>query len=244
MQKNIIVVFTLAVLYLLLIVYMIGKIVVWGGYLTKIAVLWIISVGFVLIVNINKISENKKYFKSTLIDNIKYSAILAFIINFYAFNMTIELITIPLIAFIFGASYYLGTKEEYKPAKHILDSILGLYGFSLMIFTLYNIYMNYQDLYIFKALITFFLPMILTLVFIPYLYLFALYATYETAFLRLGIFIKDRTLLRYTRHTVFKLCFLNLSKLNRFMNANINKFVRLNNRDDLINLIKVFKKHG
>ncbi len=100
---------------------------------------------------------------------------------------------------------------------------------------------NYQTFVTLKNLNTLVLPPLLTLFYIPYLYLFALIMAYETLFVRLGIFIKDKHLLAFTRQNILLLCNLNLGKLNRFAQTYARECMGLDSKSSVKKLISDFQ---
>jgi hypothetical protein len=87
------------------------------------------------------------------------------------------------------------------------------------------------------------LPPLLSFALIPFLYLFALIMAYETLFVRLDIFLKnDKALAKFAKIKIFKLCFLNLKKLNKFAKENTPDFLNLKDKNDIVSLVRKFAK--
>lgn len=228
-------------LYTLLIVFSLYKLGIWDTFLLKDTVFWIIGTALVLLFSTNKATQNVSFFKKTVINAFKLVIILEFIINFYAFNFWVEMIFIPILVLIGGMSALSETKEEYKTVKRFINSILAFIGFFLVIYAVGNVIANYQTFANLRNLNTLILPPLLTLFYIPYLYLFALVMAYETLFIRLGIFIKDTHLLDFTKQRIVLLCNLNLGKLNRFAQTYTREFMKLNSKSAVKKLISDFQ---
>lgn len=88
-------------------------------------------------------------------------------------------------------------------------------------------------------LTTFLLPPILTFLFIPFVYLFALRMSYEIFFVQLKFFIKDKHVLRHTKREIFTSFHFRLRQLNKFTK----EYYQLNEEcnNDIKKTIKLFK---
>jgi hypothetical protein len=83
----------------------------------------------------------------------------------------------------------------------------------------YALYMTVSDFNNFFRLNnfeSFILPVLLTLMFLPFIYFWALYANYETLFIRLQFFVRDKSLLRYVKKKTILAFRLNLWSLNNW----------------------------
>ena len=61
----------------------------------------------------------------------------------------------------------------------------------------------------------FFLPILLSFALLPFIYMMALFALYETFFIRIGSANKGSDVVQYAKRKVLVACNINLSKLNR-----------------------------
>jgi len=192
--------------------------------------------------NLNKAAEDKDYFKKILLDNLKFILILTFLINFYTLPLIIELITLPIIVIIVAMSAYAGTKKEYLTAKKFADFILSAWGIFLIIYATTQILSNYQNFFITDNFLAFLLPILLTLVLVPFLYGFAVYMTYESLFSRIDFLIgkNNKQLASFGKRKILKTFILNLKKLNKFSKNSGAQLLKINNEEDLIALIRQF----
>jgi hypothetical protein len=244
LQKKILAVLVVMLLYVGLVIFLFYKIQLWGVFLIKDTVFWVLGTAFVLLMNANKATQDEHYFRKILLDNLKLILILEFIINFYTFNLWVEIILMPFLFVIVATGAVAETKKEYLPVKKVIDSILAIFGISLMVFAFYSIFSDYQNFVTTDNLRTFLLPPLLTFTFLPFVYFFALYMAYENIFVRLDIFLKNnKKLAKFAKRKIFTLCFVNLRKLNKFSNENTGEFMKLNNKNDVLNIIQQFNKN-
>ncbi|OGH39190.1 MAG: hypothetical protein A2905_06580 [Candidatus Levybacteria bacterium RIFCSPLOWO2_01_FULL_36_10] len=241
-QNKILAAFLMMVFYVGLTVYLLFRIHLWNIVLVKDTIFWIIGTAFILFLNLNKAAEDKDYFKKILLDNLKFILILTFLINFYTLPLIIELITLPIIVIIVAMSAYAGTKKEYLTAKKFADFILSAWGIFLIIYATTQILSNYQNFFITDNFLAFLLPILLTLVLVPFLYGFAVYMTYESLFSRIDFLIgkNNKQLASFGKRKILKTFILNLKKLNKFSKNSGAQLLKINNEEDLIALIRQF----
>ena len=229
------------ILYTSLIVFSLYKLGLWNAFLLKDTIFWVIGTALVLLFNMNKATQNVSFFKETVFKAFRLVVILEFIINLYAFNFLVEMVLMPILVIIGGMSALTEIKAEYKTVKRFINSVLTVIGFFMVIYAVSSVITNYQTFVTLKNFNTLVLPPLLTLFYIPYLYLFALVMAYETLFVRLGIFIKDKHLLNFTKQRILLLCNLNLGKLNLFAQTYTREFMELNSQSAVRKLLSDFQ---
>lgn len=208
----------------------------WDITALKDTVLWIFGVAFIMFINLNNAANDAKYFRKAIIDSIKIVIVLEFVINLYSFNLVVELLFVPILGLIAMMSGFSSVKPEYKRVNVFLNYVLGFIGIVLLIFTIYQIVIDFQDFASLKNVRDFLVPILLTIAFLPIIYLMAIYIKYEDIFIRIDIANTDIDLARYAKQKIFFKCHLNLSKLNRISRNLV--ILKLNNRDDVSNLLR------
>ena len=126
------------------------------------------------------------YFKKYIFDNIKVIAVLEFMVSTFTFKLWIELIIIPIIIIISVLDAVTEMKEEYKSVHKFLSYILSLIGIYIILSSLCVAIDTYYNYTIVDLVISFFIPFIFSIFFIPVTYIFVLYARYETLFCRMS----------------------------------------------------------
>ncbi len=97
----------------------------------KDTVWWFFGAGFVMLLDTARKKSNKALFKTLLLDGIKLVIVLEFIVNLYAFSFIVELIFVPVVAFLAMTMAYAQTKKEHEAAAKMLESVLSLIGVGL-----------------------------------------------------------------------------------------------------------------
>ncbi len=213
---------TFLTIYLLLGVYLFGIIIllkiigIWSIEDAKDTIIWLFTVGFVLLFNTTK-EKGSKYFLNVVKEGLKWSVFLEFILNFYSFSLIIELILIPFITFLFLTYTVSKTDAKNKQVTKLLSVILNLFGLVIFSYTLYKTVVSYDMLFTYSTLSSFFLPIIITILFLPFIYLTSLYSTYETFFVRLNFMSSEKKKIKKIKKIIIKSSGLNLNKLNRII---------------------------
>jgi len=237
------VVLALMLVYVSLVVLLLYKINLWGVYLIKDTLFWIFGTAFILMMNAVKESKEEHYFRKLILDNIKLILILEFVINLYTFSLWLELVLIPVILVIVAVNTMAETEKEYRHAKKLPEGILTIIGLTILAYSLIKTFTDFENFATADNLRAFLIPILLSITYIPFLYLFALAITYETLFTRLDIFIKDdKDLARFAKRKIMFLCHFNLKRLNRFSKEQAISFTTLRDREAVLNLVEAFKK--
>lgn len=90
------------------------------------------------------------------------------------------------------------------------------FGAALIANALYNVVTDFESFATRRSLTDFSLPPILSLLFLPFLYVMAAFVSYEMAFTRLRFFVKDRALLSYAKRKAILRFRFNASLLKRW----------------------------
>lgn len=242
-QKKIIVVFIAMFFYVFLILLLFSKIQIWDVSLTKDIIFWIFGSALVLLMNVNKATQDEHYFRKILLDSLKLILVLEFIITLYSFNFWIEMLFVPVMFLIVAMGAVAEIKKEYLPVKKLIDYVLSFIGIFLIIFAVSKIIGDYQGFVTANNLRSFVLPPLMTLAYMPFLYIFALIMAYEILFVRLDIFLKnDKKLAAFAKQKIFRLCLLNLGKLNRFAKESTSDLLNLKDKNGILNLVEKFNK--
>jgi len=238
-QIKILSVIIAAIIYTGLTVVLLAKIGIWEWTLLKDTIYWFIAVAFVLLMNTNKVNQEKGSFITILKDNLKIILVLEFILTLYTFNLIAEIILVPILVFIGAMSAVSELKKEYLSVKKLFDFILSIIGIFFIVFALGKVFGDFQHIMTSQNLKTLILPPLLTVAFIPFIYLFALIMAYEMLFVRLSFFNKnDPDLIKFTKRKIILAFHLNLLKLNHFAKESTQDLMNVKTREDIINMIK------
>ncbi|MBB6681448.1 hypothetical protein H4O20_08335 [Aequorivita sp. 609] len=209
-------------IYLTLGIYLFGifsllkAIGLWTSADIKDSIFWLFSVAFVLVFSLNK-AKDSKYFKEILIDTIKVIAILEFVINFYNFSLVTELILLPILIFIVMLQAVAGLDSKNAQVAKLLTNLMAIFGFGLLIYSIYQMANGYSDFFKLGTLHSFVLPIAITILFLPYLYFLSLYSIYESYFIRLDFMTVKKGKVKKVKKHIRRRAHININRLNRIM---------------------------
>ena len=188
----------------------------WNASHLKDTIFWLLGTAFVMLMDINPVQRDENYFKKVLLDNTKFILIFEFLVNFYVFELWIEIILIPAITILGMLQIVAGTKPEFKSAKTFFDIVTAIIGIVLLFFAIYNAVLNFRGFATVDTLKAFLLGPVFTAALLPFVYMTALFVAYEQVYIRMKIFNKDRKLVRYAMWRILFTFHLNMGKLNRW----------------------------
>lgn len=215
-QHKIIVLLLLMIIYVEVQLFGLVKLGLWDTSLLKDTIYWPMLVGFPLLMKTNKIGSEKKYLKSIFKDSIKGIVILEFIANFYSFSLVAELILIPIMTIVGVSSIYTKNEPKYRAVEKLFSNLTVIFGLVVLSYTAYRIYHGFGDFANLSTLKSFLLPILLTISFLPFLYLVALWSLYETMLYRIGHRLEKKKDKRYLKWKMFGKFFFNRKKLQQF----------------------------
>ncbi len=226
--------------YITCVIFALKLINIWNVDHITLTVLWSICVAFVMLFNFQKANE-PGFFKKSIKDNVKWLVFLEFFTNIYVFNFWIEFIIVPVAGIIGGMKALTEGDKEYEIVDKFLNFILIVAGLVLLIFSSYKVVTNFKNFATTENLEDFYMPILLSILFIPFVYIAALIAAYEMHFTKLQFFVPDKAVLRYAKFRTMLSIKFNLAKLNRWSDY-INKNWRFKHREEVKEAVAAFKQ--
>src|SRR5207247_10096974 len=123
---------------------------------------------------------------------LKFAVVLDFVLKLYIFNLAVELVLLPFLAMLAMLAVVAATKDEYKPARKLIDRVTAIIGFGFLIYALLNIIGTPRGFATVQNLEDFSTPIALSLAFLPFVYAAALFMAYEELFVRVGLRIQNK----------------------------------------------------
>lgn len=198
-QRQILIIIGLFYAFLALAVWLLSAVYLWEWDQLKTTLVWSIVVGIASLMQINKIQDQPHFFRDWIKDTLKALAIVEFVVKFYAFPLLAELILQPLL-FVIVATLAVGKgNPKNEPAVKLLNGLLFLIGLGLVIYAAYKIAVNICSFLTLTTLRDFYTPIVLSILFVPFIFVLHVYCTYEASFGALRWAIKDVKLRRYAK---------------------------------------------
>jgi len=202
--------------YVALVVLGLRELGFWDLNNLKATVLWFLTAGLVMIFDIKSVPSDEHYFQKAILDGFKVSVVLEFIVGFYVLTLILELLLIPTATIFTCILVLVESREELKSLRSPLNTLMASLGFGLLAYALYRLSTDFASFANMSTVVEFLLPILLTLFFLPSLYVLAAWASYETWFVRLQFFMDDPELRRFTKIHLIRTCWLNFRAVNRW----------------------------
>ncbi len=204
------------IFYVLLIVYGLAKVEFWDKTLIKDTIYWTFGVAFIIMINFDKALKDEDYFKNIIKDNFKLVVVIQFLVGLYVFEPLTEFIMMPFLIFFSLLLAYTEVYKEYDKIRNVLEVLFGILGVIYILFSGYHIYLDFKKVASLGKLKAFTFPILMTILFVPFGYVYAMLIFYESLFVRLGFSLKDnRKLRRYAKRRIIIYVNLSMSKMRR-----------------------------
>lgn len=239
--KILVSIFTL-ILYVAFVVFGLFKIGLWDKSLIKDSVYWTFGVGLIIMMSFDKAFKEEGYFINLVKENFKFLLIIEFIVGLYVFSIITEFILMP---FVIIFSMLLGYTEVYKEHEKVRKFVIGLFGILGTIYLIYSgfhIFSDFSGFATTENLKTFLFPIIMSILFIPFAYSYALLVHYESLFVRLEFFLKDKKLKRFAKWRILFSVNFSILRLKRMTPGML--FYDCSSKNDIKKEIKNKLKHS
>lgn len=190
--------------YLVLIVSILYQMQIWDFSQLKNTFFWYIVFAIGTMFSLHTIKENSNdFFIDTIQSSISLSVFLQFITNLHTFNFFIELILIvPIISILTIFSTIARQNSEQLRVKRLCDFLLAVIFIIFFIYFLIQIFRDLSNFANYQIIQDFITPIILTILYLPFLWFFLLYIKYEEIFVRLPIFLENKKLVRSAKFLI------------------------------------------
>ena len=177
-------------------IYFLG---IWQPEHVKITVFWFVGGACFSILQFERIAKQPDYFRKAIKNSLSWVAIVEVIANLHSFNLFIEVILVPILFLLAFAQEASKTDKDKDRIGFFVNTLLAAIGLSLIINSLRLIVFDYKSLLNASAFAEIVIPSMLTTGFLPFLFAFHIWISYESAFISLQRIVKDKNLLPYAR---------------------------------------------
>jgi len=225
--------FIVMLLYSSIIVAILCKLPLWNWIYIKDIVIWVLFAGVPVCFNSVSNTIEEYYFRHMITNNLRFTVLVEFFAGTFTFSFLVEFILQPIITFLVLLQVVSETKEEYKSVCKLLNWILAIMGFSILGFTIKAAFGGYDTIDYIQTIVSFCLPLILSVLYLPIAYGFAIYSKYETLFLRMRFKEPhDKKLQLIHRCKVILTCKLSYHKICDFTNGYLkNMYVSMEDKE-------------
>ncbi len=146
-------------------------------------------------------------------DNVKLITFLEFVVGTYVMSLPAELVFIPFVTVVMMLDAVAKLDEKTVIAK-ITTSLLVVIGFAIFGFAVSQAICDFRNLGTAATVRTILFPPLMSIAFVPFIYILVVVAIYESIFIRLAVgHVKAPVVVRYAKCRIFLYCGLSLSRV-------------------------------
>lgn len=215
-SKDFIPIYLLTIAYISLCSFLLSKLDFWDKGLLKDNIYWGIFAALPMMFLIIQSKNLSKYFSNFVKELFKVTILLEFVMGLYTFNFWVELLLVPFMVFLAVLIVFSAREEKNLKVTKLLNGLSFAFGILLSIIVISHIIKNFEKYWTIEYLKQFFLPISLSLLFIPFLYLLVCYARFKEVFVMLKMRLKSKPLLHYTKMKILLNFYNNIEGLKRW----------------------------
>ena len=213
-SKYILLLFFALIIYVFALIYFFYQIDYWDILFLKETILWFFGVAFSMTINSTKMTE-PGYFKTIFKHLIGWTIFIEFLVNFYSFNLMLEIIIVPVVTAATILKFYTEL-PSYKDdeVNKFTSNILSIVGFSLFGIIIYKTITQYNNLFTIENLKEFLFSPVMTVLILPFIYFTALYFKYDEMFRMINFAFKDHQRIKILKRKILRNVNFNLKRLS------------------------------
>jgi hypothetical protein len=198
-------------------VYIAFRAGLWNAELADDTAVWALA-SFALLFRSEQVLEGDHFLRRKAGKVLRATILIEVFVNLVVFPLIVELALVPIVTLLAMTSAFSGMREEWRDAGRLIDSLLAWIGFGLLAYVAIRLATDPGQLTETTGL-RFLLPVWLSVGVLPYFYLWALYAGYDSAFRRINFNSADRTTRRRAKWALIRRCRLRAGRLGEFRRA-------------------------
>ena len=230
-----------AQIYLSIFAYALYKYGLWNTTILRETIFFLFYTSIALILKYNNNDERISSIKGIVEDTVKATLIIEFYLNIHTFSYGVELIIQFLLTFLYLGAY---NKRDTKDlAKTYSCTQILFYGLSisLLVYSIYMFIGEWKENFASQTVISLLFPIVATIAYWPFLYLFSVIKAYEEWFVRI-YFASNKEEYGFRKNQVLKACGINLSLIH-FVSKDFHVYIPQTHRQFVDDLNKSVEKY-
>lgn len=205
-----------AQLYLSIFYFSLYKLNIWNDSILREIIFFSLFTSISLIFKYASNNDHISSLKGIIQDTVSVSIIIEFYLQIYTFSYPIELLIQFLLAFFYLMGVYNKREtKDYEKTYIVTQSLFYCLTAFLLVYSIYMAIKHWENNFSCQTVASLLFPIIATIAYWPFLYIFATICAYETWFVRIFFASKkDKEVYRFRKYQVIKTCKLNLKKIN------------------------------
>lgn len=164
---------------------------VWRVSLLTDTVAWFTVAGLVTFGRFSEVGQ-PRFMRDTLLATIAIPEIVQFVFGTVTFSLIVELAIIPIAFMLGGLAVVVERMPEHRSARPVVGSLSATFGLALLGGTTVQLVTTWSSLDYRELILSFYLPIWLTVASIPFVFGLAVYSAYEQAFTTLDFCNAER----------------------------------------------------
>jgi hypothetical protein len=217
LKLRLVVGFLLMLCYVTSCVLLLWHLDIWNQGSLKPTLLWGFSAALVMVWKVvSDGTSPTKFFRQAVWGGIKVSLLLEFVVQLYVLPLLFEMFFIPIAVIIVTLLAYCEMNPQHESVKRLLNRMLATFGFIILGYAIYRLGAGFSEFWQISTVLSFLLPIVLTVLFVPFLWLVAVAVAYENVFCRLRFFVEDPKLQAFVRRQMYWNFGLRFNEVNRW----------------------------
>ncbi|QJB68921.1 hypothetical protein [Parasphingorhabdus halotolerans] len=215
-QPKLIATFGSAILYVTGNVACLKLIGLWSFEQLASTIEWTLTFAFVAMFEVIGRSNDDRVFRKLVRDLFTFTVVFLFITEMHSFSLLVEILILPIVIVIAGVSAVAELKPEHKQLHGWLQNILIAAGSGAFLYSLIKTFTERETISVLGVALDFSLPILLSLLFLPFLFLLSRYIAYESAFTSFGHWLENTSLKKRAKWKAVRQFGWNIDFLNRW----------------------------
>ncbi len=239
-SKYIIIPFLITIAYSAIWIYFSSTLPIWDWKYLKEITLWVLFAGVPICFNAVGEKEDS-YFWAVVKGNFKFIIFLEFLVGTFTFSLVTELFIVPIATLLVLFNAVAATDKAYKLVEKLFSFLQVIFGFSVLYFAVKSALDQYMEINSIDLFVTFSIPIVMTFLFLPLAYYFAVYAEYETLFVIMKFRLpKNKKIRRRVKWKLLKACKFSWKKVHTFRKKYLVEIYAAMSERDLEEVIERF----
>lgn len=224
-------------LYSLIMVSILYKIGFWNFSFTKDTLIWMLFTSLYLSFKVADDKDNNKLFLNILRNTISVTVFIEFLLNIYTFSIILEIVVVVIVIFLsmmISFTEVFPDKDKNGQVNKLMKGINIYVGLNIIIFLIFEVLNNLDSLLTLDTLKSFVLPIIFTVMFIPYLYYLLIRVSYDQLKVSIRLNkVSNRKIKSYFTVQMYLKCRFSRKKIVTLMRAKNHLIRNMKTKEDV-----------
>ncbi len=232
--------YVVMLLYMATWVFLFYRLDLWGPDLLKDTIKWLLYAATVTFFHIERFREDKREYLKVFKEIFTGSVLLEFFTDKFTLSYWVELLLLPCITCVVLLRTLTKKEKKFQSVDKILQHLLMVVGLLFLGHLVLHGIEDFHSWFNKEGLKEFLLPIILSALLMPYIFVLSIYMTYETQFISLSYKLHAPALLPYAKRKAVKNFFWNFKGMERWVRRI--KFEDIRSKAELDDSIRSYRR--